>query len=391
VEHRAEQLAARLGPLGLRVRSLHGLMDLAEREHAASALRAGAVDIVVSSLEAVRDASVLGPHFHRVGAVVLDGVAVDAARSLPPDLEDRPALVVTEANLTQDFGRAYRGAAVTLDYALRPALRIIDRRNTDDPEGVISVGEDVLTDGEKTVVYAVRPEECVRLAAALRERGAGGRSRIAYLHGGLPLRLRDLVTQAFRGGHLDVLVTTGVLDEEALPPDVRHVVIASLLWGRDQFLAVCGGAGSDHRGVGVTLAYGPNDAEIGRRMLDDRAPGRDTLVRLYRALHEWRGEETFLWPDQETWARVRAAVPDAGRNTVGAACAIFEDIGIAARETAPDGRPGWQIRLLPRDDRRDLAGSLRYREGVRTRDAFQAFAGWAGTAPVSEILRAVLS
>ncbi len=397
VLHRAEQLAARLEPLGLRVLPVHGLQGVRDRERAAAALRAGDVDVIVGSMEVVREASLVTPYLDRIGVVILDGLPADEVRSVPAGLADRPVLAVTAASQSGGFVRALRGAVLVHDYAPRPLLEIADRRNAADRD---AVAEEVLSRGEKTIVYTIRREECVRLAARLRERGAAQGRRIGYLHGGLPARLRQIVAQAFREGRLDALVATSALDEEALPADVRQVVIAELPWDREQFLAACGSAGLDHRPVALWLAFGHNDLEARRRSLDEHTPGRELLVRIYRALREWKGDAAFLWPDDETWARLSGAVPGLARTAVSAACAIFEEVGLAARESAVGSEPagggpragaGWQVQLLPSEGRKDLAASLRYREGLRERKASEAFWGWVLKAAPSEMLRAVLA
>jgi len=400
VLHRADQLAARLQPLGLRILPVHGLQGLRERERAAAALRAGDVDVIVTSAEAVREASLITPYNDRIGVIVLDGLPADEARRLPSGLAVRPLLAVTVASASAGFTRALRGAVITHDYAPRPLLEIADRRNTPDR---CAVAEEVLTRDEKGIVYTIQREECVRVAAHLRERGGTQGWRVAYLHGGLPTRLQQIIAQAFREGRIDVLVATSALDEEALPPDVRQVIVAELPWDREQFLAACGSAGLDHRPVTLTMAFGHEDVEVRRRSLEQYTPDRELLVRIYRALRDWRGDGAFLWPDDETWAHLSVAVPGLARTAVSAACAIFEEVGIAARESVvgPEGRAAegqglhagacWQVQLLPAESRKDLAGSLRYREGLREREASEAFWTWVLGAGAEELQRAVLA
>jgi single-stranded-DNA-specific exonuclease len=386
--HRAEQLAHRLAPLGLRVMPVHGLLGLSARERAAAALRAGDVDVVVASAEAVGEA-LLAPYRDRVAGIVLD--ALPDQFSLPSGLAGLPVLGVTQRSRVRTLARSL-GSPVTLcDPSPRSALRIADRRSAPDRNVVV---EEALSTGEKAIVYTVERQECVALAAQMRERSRERASRIGYLHGGLPTRLRQIIAQAFREGRLQVLVATGALDEEALPHDVRHVVIASLHPDGDQFLAACGSGGDDHVPVTLWVAFGRGDVEARRRALDQRVPGRDLLVKMYRALRAWRGDGTFAWPDDETWAHVSGAVPGVTRAALSAACAIFEDVGLAVRESVPErlpGGPAWQIQLVPAEVRKDLGESFRYREGLREREAFEAFAAWIEQAGPAELLRAVLA
>jgi len=380
--HRGEQLASRLGALGLRVQPAHGFLGVGARDLAAAALRAGDADVVVASVEAVRDGTLLAPWLARAAVVVLDGLSSTDAQALPAALAERPSLIVVEPQEAAAALRGHPRATVLRDDPPRPLLRMEDQRGALDADAVV---EEVLKSGEKGIVYTVSPAECVRVAAWLRSRAAAG--RIGYVHEGLPARLRQLVAQAFGEGRLDVLVTTGV-DEEALPLDLRRAVVGAFPAGRRTFLAACGTVGLDRRPSVVTLAFGPQARAARRLAVDAHAPGRDLLVRIYRALRAWRAGGPFLWPDEESWARVRADVPEATRSAVGAACAIFEEVGLAVREGAGGV---WQVRLVPADARRDLHASLRFREGARERDAFETFAAWVDRVTPQEMQRAALA
>ncbi len=382
VEHCAEQLACRLAPLGLRVVAVHGLQSLRNRERVAASLRTGDVDIVVASAELLLAGDLLARYYGGIATVILDGCAKDVLPHLPPDLARCPVLALGGSQAGGALASMRPGAVVIRDGVPSPALRIVDRRGAEKDATV----EEVVKRGEKVVVYTARREECVYLAGRLRERVLDRAAQIGYLHGGVPTRVRWVIAQAFREGRLDALVATAALDEEALPPDVRQVVIASPPFNRDRFLAVCGSAGLDHRPVTITIVFSQEDVEANRRVLDERTPGRSLLAQVYRALREWRGEAAFVWPDDATWGCVSTAVPGASRGTVAAACAIFEEAGLATRESV-DGR--WQIQLVPTEGRRDLEVSVRYREGLREREAFDAFAGWVQQAPQPEIARAV--
>jgi single-stranded-DNA-specific exonuclease len=383
VERRAEQLALQLGVLGLRVQPVHGLLGVGARERALAAVRGGVPDVVVASVEVARQEALLAAWWDRAAVVVLDGLGAVDAGTLAPSLARRPVLMVTEPRDAAALAHGRPGVAVLRDDPPRPLLRVDDRRNAADPEAVV---EEVADAGEKIVVYTGSAEACVRLATRLRDR-AGPEARIGYLHQGLPGRVRQVVARAFEEGRLKALVTT-MPCEDTLPPDLRHAVLASFPGGRREFLTACATVGLDRRPATVTLAFGAGGRALRRRAIEARAPGRDLLVRLYRALREWRGAEPFAWPDEETWARVQAAVPEAARATVEAGCAVFEEVGLAVRESV--GR-GWSVRLVPAEARRDLDASLRFREGARERAAFDAFAGWAERAAPGEIVRAALA
>ena len=378
VLHRTDQLGSRLGALGFRVLAAHGLQGLRERERAAAALRAGDVDVVVASAEASSWDWVTG-HADRIAALLLDGPPDPGAFAVPDVLAGRLAVVVSSPAPPPALARLWPGAEVIVDAQHRTGLRVVDRRGAPEKRAVL---EEVLGRDEKTLIYAAGREECVQLAQHLRVRD--GAPRVGYLHGGLPARLRQIIAQAFREGRLDILVATAAFDEEALPPDVRHVMLASLPPDRERFLEACGGAGFDARPLMMTVLFRAGEIEARRRELAVRAPDRVVLAAVYRVLRRWRGDVPFAWPDDGTWAHLSGALPHLARPTVDAAVAIFEEAGLATREVV-EARS--EIQLLG-TGRRDLGTSVRYREGERERDAFERFAHWAVRASGFELLQA---
>lgn len=365
VLHRADQLRSRLSPLGLRVRAIHGLQGARERERGLRAIRAGEVDVLVATVEALAEG---WPEAHAggVGMLVCDGVGGEA---LGPIIRAHAAARVCLVNAPSPSDESLlAGAAVIRDAAVRTGLRMVDRRSAIDREAAV---EEVLRGAEKTVIYAGGREECAHLAARLRERG-GPRARLGYLHDGLPARVRQIIVQAFREGRLGVLVTTAAFDEEALPPDVRHVVIASLPPDRARFAEAPGPAGFDQRPVVVTVACSPDELPIRRSLLDARIPDRPLLASIYRVLRQWRGGEPFWWPDDVAWTHLKGALPALTPSAVDAAIAIFEEAGLAAREEIGERS---EVQFLT-TSRRDLGASRRYREGQRERAAFEEGARW---------------
>ncbi|HEV2439693.1 MAG TPA: single-stranded-DNA-specific exonuclease RecJ [bacterium] len=387
--HRTAQLASRLRPLGIGVDVAHGLLSLPARDRLDEMLRMGAVDVLVATAEVLREPGRVAPFAPRSGTVIIDGGADPDWRAALEGLDPATVFAVGGGTLCRGVARAVTATAVVHEQAPRAPLTIVDRRADAGAEDVWPALEQALSRGERTVAIVAPRDAAVRIAA----RARGGRASdprsagdAAYLHGGLPFRLREIVTQAFREGRLGVLVATVALDEEALPPDVQQLVVGAVAPDLDWCLAVCGGALAGHRPVTITLAAGADDRDRYRRVLDETAPGRDTLVAVYRALRDWCGEQPFLWPDETAWARLGAAVPGLARGTVEAACDIFVEAGLASRESVPGGS---QIQLSAAAGRRDLARSLRHREGRRARDAFEAGAAWMLAAPPAEIERSL--
>lgn len=385
VMHRADQIRSRLTPLGFRVCAIHGLQSIRERERADAAVRAGEADVVVASWEAVAGGWAQA-HAHRIAAVLGDRLSFADAAALAELVPATPASLVNPSGYAGaapgPAGDSDNPSIVVREEAMRTGVRMIDRRAAADRDRLV---EEVVNRGEKCVVYAIGREECVRLAARLRD-SAGGDARLAYLHSGLPARVRHIVLQAFRERRLEVLVATSALDEEALPPDVRHVVIAALPPDLEHLADGLGALGFNDRPVSVTVLFGPDEVPPRRAALNARVPDRPQLAALYRALAGWRGDAAVSWPNEETWAYLRAAVPGLTPGAVDAAFAIFEEAGVAAREVAGDHMDV----QFSSGTRRDLTTSLRYREGRREREAFEQCAGWALGAGTIQLLGAIV-
>jgi single-stranded-DNA-specific exonuclease len=378
VLHRVDQLTSRLAPLGLRVLPVHGLQALGERERVEASLRAGATGIVVASAE-VMAGGWAASHADRIGLVLLDGPP--APHGLPPGVPADSQIVVVTSATEAASARACPGAEVIIDGSVRTGVRLTDRRGIADRRGAV---EEVIGRDEKALIYVAGREDCVQLALWLRERRVET-SRVGYLHGGLPARVRQIIAQAFRENRLDILVATPALDEESLPPGVRQVVMASLPPDRERFAEALGNLGFDRHPVTVTVVFGPDEVEGRRRALNERTPDRDLLAAIYRVLRRRHGDGPVIWPDDGTWAELSGAVPGLTRAAVDGALAIFEEAGLAAREVI-EGRS--EVQLLP-VSRRDLTISLRYREGLKDRDAFEDAARWALRAGGIDLLRAV--
>jgi hypothetical protein len=143
--------------------------------------------------------------------------------------------------------------------------------------------------------------------------------------------------------------------------------------------------GFDARPVSVTVGFRSDEITGRRCALDARAPDRAALASLYRVLAQWRGTQPFRWPDDATWAYLSGVSPGLIPSAVDAALVIFEEAGVVSREALGNGT---EIQCLS-TVRRDLAASLRYREGRREREAFEQCARWAVGAGPFELLQAI--
>src|SRR5262249_54919762 len=151
VLHRTDQLSSRLAPLRLRVGALHGMQGLRERERVETALRAGSVDVVVASAEAMVEGWAAA-HVDRIGMVLLDGASPRGALSAGVAGSGQ-VVVVAGPDEVAAARQAGPDAHVIVDASIRTGVRLRDRRGLAHLHGPL---EEVLSRDEKAIVYTAR-------------------------------------------------------------------------------------------------------------------------------------------------------------------------------------------------------------------------------------------
>jgi len=380
-----ERLAPRLREIGVRCGRAHGALRFRERQGLLQSLRSGEVDVLMASLEYLRQAdaggaspalqwlrpslllmeteptigsnieTALGAGFSHIPRAIFSSGGDSAAAPLPSD----------------DAG------PVVSDQFVRVNLRLVDRRGTRDRDTALT---EICGRGEKTLVYAGPRRAAVDLATRLRGAGNG---HVAYYHAGLPLRVREVLEQLFADGRVTVLVASDGWTADAAAADVRQVLVAGLPAHRGELAEVVGSAGLDGRQATVTLLYGPDDLPAVEAGLAKRHPPRETLAALYNGLRAAVGQDgAASWPDDALAAALQPAGVTA--KTIGIGLDILAEAGVIQREY--DGER-WRI-TLPEVGRRDLTASVRFAEGRREAEALADLRAWA-FGPLTEILRAV--
>jgi len=178
-----------------------------------------------------------------------------------------------------------------------------------------------------------------------------------------------------------VLAAGDGLCEDAVPADVRQVIIAGLPPNRAEFAEWMGMAGLDGRQATVTLAYGREHLRQLEQSLAEEHPSRDVLASVFKAVRA-RGAQA-AWPDDTLAGALDGQIPS--RRTIGVALDVLAEAGVVLREF--DGER-WRLSLPEDSGRRDLSTSLRYTEGnkeVQEAVALDRFA----FGPLPELLRAV--
>lgn len=260
------------------------------------------------------------------------------------------------------------------DTFLRTNVRLVDRRSSADPAAFLG---ELATRNERTLSFTGSRQRAVEMAVRLREGGI----HAAYYHGGIPLRVREVLEQAFADGKIAVLVAGDGLREDAVPADVRQVLIAGLPSDRAELAEWMGMAGLDGRQATVTLAYGREHLREVEQRLAEEHPSREVLASVFRAVRARGAEAT--WPDDALAAALDSQIP--ARRTIGVALDVLAEAGVILREF--DGER-WRLTLPESGSRRDLSTSLRYTEGnkeVLEAVALDRFA----FGPLPELLRTV--
>ena len=379
-----ERLAPRAREIGVRCARAHGALRFRQRQHLLQSLQNGAVDLLLASIEFLK-------------SIGTDGEAAPVQAWLRPSLLLAECEPTIEDNALDDVARVlgrplrgdFQGSAGPAEDALRLAaaeiitdpfprinLRLVDRRGAQDREAMLL---DARRQG-KALLYTGQRAAAIDLASRLREQNPG---QVAYYHGGLPLRVREVLEQQFADGKIQALVAADGFTADAAPPDIRQVLIAGLPAHRGDLLEVIGSAGLDGRQATVTLLYRREDLPRVAAALAERHPDREMLAAIYRIVRaEVERAGMAAWPDD----RPDAALQREGiaPRAIGIGLDILAEAGVIQRDYDGDR---WRI-TLSGQERRDLLTSLRYAEGHREAEAFQEMSRWA-FGPLTDILKAV--
>ena len=402
VADQAFHLREALAPLGVTVEVLTGETPSPERERVFSALADGAADIVLTTPEFLALHSNLFAACHRVRFLAIDEAhhagRAEAERSayleLPRILEElgHPVALACTATASPEVASKVcellniAHEDVVKDLTVRENLSLDDSRDLRDREAALV---SLVARGEKTVVYVSAREQAATLVRMLRHRVGDLAARLAFYHAGLPRPVRARVEQAFREGVLTCIVSTSAFGEGVNLPGIRHVVLYGLPFGEVAFNQMSGRAGRDGEPAQVHLLFGGRDVRMNEQILAAAAPPRTDLVSLYRTLTAlFRAGGAVGLTDAgiaEEAHRADARCP-LTEQEVTSGIQVFSELGFCTVEGFGDAR---RILMAASPEHMDLARSVRYAEGLRSRAAFSGFCDWALHAPADELLARV--
>ena len=404
VQDQSFHLARALADLGVTVQVITGESSQEARTKVFSALASHTLDVVLTTPE------FLAIHAAEFATGNIGFLAIDEAHhagmsksgnrsayaSLPQVRETlgNPVCLAVSATVTTDVAQEtcrLLGIApncVLSDHALRPNLRVADGRGYKDRDSALV---NLVSSGEKCVVYVTSRDQSVTLCRMLRHRIPELASKVAFYNAGLDRPTRCRVEAAFRAGDLTCIVSTSAFGEGVNLPDIRHVVLYGMPFGRVDFNQMSGRAGRDGQEAQVHMFFNAYDTGINQRLIGTMAPPRDTMIELYRALRtltQDAAQPVALDPkafvDAARAKNPRAAL-DAAQVEPG--LGVFEELGFVSISGIADQR---RVSLVPNPVRMELTRSVRYLEGMHQREEFDSFAAWALDCPADELLARIV-
>ncbi len=395
-----------LGAFGVSSAVLTGESTPEERRRVFAGLTDGSVDIVLTTPEFLSFHAEEFARCGRIGFVVIDeahhvGMAKAGNRPAYAALGNiiaqvgSPTLLALTATANSEVAGAITETLglrrVLLDDTIRPNLRIDDQRNLKNRDSYLA---NIVSRGEKTVIYVNSREQSVALARTLRKLVPQVAPLVGFYNAGLSRADRRRVEDLFRTGAFTVLVATSAFGEGVNIPDIRHVVLYHMPFNEIEFNQMSGRAGRDGRESFIHLLFGRTDARINEGILTNITPNHDCLAQVYRELRRMQreaGSEAFTVSDAEL-----AAAATANQHhevcAESAACgiAVFRELGLIETHTAYlDGKTIRSVRVLEATSKAELTDSVRYREGLSERDVFHSFCDWVMRSPSDVLQRRV--
>ncbi|MBO8125831.1 MAG: single-stranded-DNA-specific exonuclease RecJ [Firmicutes bacterium] len=405
VNDQLRSMQAKLAPLGIRVLKATGSLTTREREELNTALHLGEADVLLATPEFVQRNLAQHPGLlsrlglfvvdesHHIGRLNSQRSAYRSLDRLREQLGNPLTLAVTataDDQVAEAIIQALSIDTVIVDPHIRANLSVVDQRGL--TEGAkFAYLLDLVKEGEKAIIYVNSREGATNLSRDLRRALRHLKDRIAFYHGGLTNSQRVMVEEMFAVGSLRTVVSTSAFGEGVDIPDIRHVLHYHLTFNFTDFNQQSGRAGRDGKPAAIHLLYNQEDVEINRFILRSKAPDRDVLAALYRALIRNADQEGRVSLTNAELAEVmQGLLKGAGEffrpspETVSAALGVLYELGLIDREKTGSSRV---IYLAPRPEGKlDLNDSVRYNEGIVEKEVFEEFQKWALCASKEEIL-----
>lgn len=398
----AFHLGRQFSRFGLECRVLNGETSQEERKRAYEGLRAGTVDIILTTPEYLSFHVDEIAECSHIGFMVVDeahhiGQAKAGVRTAYKELGDvvrrlgGPVVLAVTATANDQIACDINETLPIDESVVDETSR--DNLHIDDQRGIVARDDylaHIAATGRKCVVYVNSREQSVGVARRLRARVPQLAPMIGFYNAGLSREERARVEELFRKGQIRVLVSTSAFGEGIDIPDIRHVVLYHMPFNDVEFNQMAGRAGRDGADAWVHLLYGRQDVGINREILEDMTPGRDVMAQMYRKLRAMQrqarepvdasqGSDGFFALCLQEFAD--AASERAHRvSAQAAACgvAVFSELGlIESARTFDSGTERYMVRVVEDAKKVELYDSVRYCEGRNEIDEFLRFRDWA--------------
>ncbi len=400
VSDQAFHLTEDFESLGLVVKVLTGESSQEERQEIFDDLSQDRVHVILTTPEFFTIHSEKFKRSAHVGFVVVDeahhaGLAKGGHRSaynnfpeVLVSLGNPQTLAVTataNAEVAERIQELLSIDTLVVDRSVRENLRLDDgRQNKQKDERLTSI----VARGEKCIVYVNSREQSIRLASDLRKKIPSLANSIAFYNAGLSRKDRDAVESAFRSSSLSTIIATSAFGEGVNLPDVRHVILYHLPFGFVEFNQMSGRAGRDRQEAWVHLLFGAQDARINERIIESGAPEKRDLSALYktlRSLAQEAGDEGFSKTNSEIAQLALEMEPRAllDEKSVSNGISIFKELGFLHTQGYGFAR---RIFMVQNPEHVDLENSIRYLEGLKSKDAFAEFKEWILSASPKDVL-----
>lgn len=398
VNDQYQALQKKLSPLGLIVMKGTGALDEEERADFFAKVHSGTIDIILTTPEFLAyHQQKFAKVKERLGLVVIDEAHHLASRrvgykQLPATLKTIGPLQVLAVTATAD-GAVAEGIVKDLgigvkvvDPHIRSNLQLVDQRKAKDKLAYLS---NLISHGEKTVIYVNSRRQAVKIAKQLREKApANLEQMICYYHGGLPSHDRQAIENAFRESELLVIVTTSAFGEGIDIPDIAHVVLYHLSFSREEYNQLAGRAGRNGELGTIHLLYNEQDRELNEMLLSGTCPTREPLGKFYLMLKKLAAAVGVIELGNQQLAELgeKEKIKGLTDTAVSHWLGIFEELGFIEREREGNKR---RILVAPHPQKKDLSESMRYLEGVEELEDYQSYLPIAFGKNVAELLEAI--
>lgn len=226
----------------------------------------------------------------------------------------------------------------------------------------------LLSSGNRTVIYVTQRFQAVALAGALREQLPELAEYIGYYHGGLPATLRRKVLDWFASGEQKIVVVSGCFPYEEEISGVS-IVLYHLPLTPMAFFQYC------RQSQSVSLLFDRTDMELNERCFQDVAPERAVIGQVYLILKAVsKRNRPFRYSAQAIAeaAYSRSAIP-ISVPAVEKSLKILTELGLINSQNEEGKLLLIQLAEAP-ESKLNLEQSATFRNGRQERQHYQQFA-----------------